>query len=345
MWRARVLLARVCFLALGLVSAPLWGTQTASTPGGRGLGATPIFPGAAGITFIDAHDHIHPGLLEGNLIEVMDRLGITKIVVMGQARSVDATAALAVRAFEKYPDRVIPFVGLNFMDTVSRDALEALDRLLASRRFLGMGELHGRHYGFVGRLRSGRDITIPLDSPGAQDIMCLATKHNVVLTIHMETTADTLPRLERALRRNPNAKIIWAHQNHLKTFGGPEPENARKAEPEQLAALFIRHPNLYADLAPGLERRFLTDADRWLPDPWRRLYERFNDRFVAGLDNAFPENWRDVQGVIGLSVIASVIKDWLAQLSPATRRNFAQDNFERILAPRAAAVTSCEFRT
>jgi hypothetical protein len=100
-------------------------------------------------------------------------------------------------------------------------------------------------------------VSIPVDSPGAEALMCLAAKHNVVLIIHMETTTETVPALERALERNPHTKVIWAHQYHFKTVDGPVPEHARKADPEQVAALMGKYPHLYADIAPAM--RYFTE--------------------------------------------------------------------------------------
>lgn len=308
------------------------------------LGANPTFPGAAAITFIDAHDHIAPGMDPSAIIATMDRLGVSKIVAMGNlTRGVKATARLALNAYEKYPQRVIPFIGLNFMDVVTRDIPEELDRELSTGRFLGVGELHGLHYGFEGRYRGAPDRRIPMDSPGAQDILCLAAKHNVVLVVHMETTTDSFPRLERALQNNPAIKVIWAHQNPVKTIGPSEWANARTADPNQIGALMSRYPNLYADIAPGLERGYMAESDRQLPDRWKSLYERYSGRFVVGLDSPFQEIWQDLAGNGGATAAASLIKDWLAQLSPQAREKLAYRNIERLLAYKPASIKQCEF--
>jgi hypothetical protein len=172
--------------------------------------------------------------------------------------------------------------------------------------------------------------------------MCLAAKHNVVLTVHMETEAATVPALERALQRNPHTKVIWAHQTPFKTLDGDAPENARKADPEQIASLLDKYPNLYADIAPGHEASHFVGSDRQLPANWKSLYERYSDRFVVGNDQPFLANWQEPDNI---RTKARLIREWLAQLSPATQRKLASENMERILAARPASVQTCQFQT
>ena len=109
-------------------------------------------------------------------------------------------------AYEKYPERVVPFIGLNGVSPITRDVLEYVDSQLATGRFRGLGELLSRHFGFSidtggGTALDAGDYTIPMDSPGVLDLMCLAAKYNVVLIVHMETSAETVAALERALEK------------------------------------------------------------------------------------------------------------------------------------------------
>ena len=69
--------------------------------------------------------------------------------------------------------------------------------------------------------------------------------------------------------------------------GGPEEKYARQGDPDQIAALLDKYPNLFADISPGYERLFLDYiAGLQLPESWRSLYEESNDRFVIGFDGA-----------------------------------------------------------
>ena len=278
---------------------------------------------------------------------VLDRAGVEKIVLMANGKSLEARDRTALAAYEKYPDRVVPFLGLNGYRKFDPQLLEYLDRQLSTGKFLGMGELLSRHYSFSTVERGGAtleagDYTIPMDSPKVLDLMCLAAKHNVVLVVHMETTAETVPALERALRANPNTKVIWAHQTHLKTLDGSTEQHARKADPGQIAGLLDEYANLFVDVAPGFESRYLTRGDGNLSDPWRDLYERYNDRFVVGLDQPFLEQWGDVGRFV---TRANLVRRWLSQLSPAAQRKLATENMERILGLELSSGRECQYLT
>jgi len=317
-------------LALGVLAQGIWCSTVAST-------------------FIDAHNHIIPGLTPEAMFSVMNDLQVSKIVLMGKTRkartALDEGDRLTLRAYEQYPDRVIPFLGLNPVRSITPSLLDYLDRQLLKGIFRGMGELHGLHYGFQvttpgGTRLEAPTVSIPVNSPGAEALMCLAAKHNVVLIIHMETTAETVPGLARALERNPHTKVIWAHQYHFKTVDGPAPEHARKADPEQIAALMDKYPYLYADIAPAM--RYFTEGDRQLPDRWKSLYERYSDRFAVGYDLPFLANWQEPQIYRRK---AGVIRGWISQLSAQTQQKFAHRNIERILASKPASIKMCEFTT
>ncbi len=158
----------------------------------------------------------------------------------------------------------------------------------------------------------------------------------------METTVETVPALERALQRNPATKVIWAYQTHVKTFGGSTAQHAHKADPEQIANLMDKYPNLYADIAPGFESRYMVSGDGRLPDRWKNLYERYSDRFVVGLDGPFLANWEEPTGVV---LSARVTRKWLANLMPSTQAKLASGNIERILEAKPASGQQCEFLT
>ena len=103
-----------------------------------------------------------------------------------------------------------------------------------------------------------------------------------------------------------------------------------------------KYPNLYADIAPGFESRYLRSGDGRLPDRWKDLYEGYSDRFVAGLDGPFLANWDEPTGV---ARSAAVIRRWLDNLTPSTQAKFAAENMERILESKPSPGDPCEFLT
>lgn len=285
---------------------------------------------------VDAHNHLMPGLTPDALIASMDAVGVDKIVVMPlRERNFADRQRRALDTHAKYPDRIIPFVGLNGISRFNAKLLKAIDRQLAGGKFRGMGEVLSRHYPFDKKTKSGAsvsagDFDLPADSEGVDALLKLAARHGVVVIIHMETTAETVPALSRALARNPRTRVIWAHQTPIKTLDGSTEAHARKADPGQIAAMLEKYPNLYADIATGYEGLFIKKGDGKLPQDWKRLYEKHGDRFVVGGDMPFLPLWK--KGLHGRRL--RIVRAWLRQLSPATRAKIASGNLERILAGR-----------
>jgi predicted TIM-barrel fold metal-dependent hydrolase len=239
--------------------------------------------------------------------------------------------SLVLAVHEKYPDRIIPFLttvrwGWHFRGATY---LAYVERQLQTGKFKGMGEFMVKHYSIppIPDEVATPEFTVPADSPWMQDIMRLGAKYNVPLLIHMETEPDTVAALDRALLANPNTKVIWAHQNPLKMGGGPEEQYARQADPSQLAALLDKHPNLFCDISVGREGMFLDlGRDRQLPESWKNLYEKYNDRFVVGIDRAYKTVFEKYY-----VPRSKLFRGWLSQLSSATAKKLAYENIERIL--------------
>ena len=300
----------------------------------------------APIPLVDVHEHVTPGLAPETIISLMDQAGVQKTVLFANQIPpiwpIGEEDRLVLAAYEKYPGRIIPFLTTVRWGQSLRDRafLEYTDRQLAGGKFRGLGEFMVRHYTVSEGSAAAPDITVPLDSTWMQDMMCLGAKYNVPLVIHMETTPETVAALERALQRYPQTKVIWAHQNPVKTSGGSTAAHARKADPQQIAALLDKYPNLFADISVGYELGFRTDNDRQLPENWRGLYEKYNDRFVIGLDRASKETFEQ-----GYVYWAFWMRGWLAQLSEGARGNIASENIERILAARPSPGQTCQYLT
>ena len=99
-----------------------------------------------------------------------------------------------------------------------------LDRQFEDGEFVGIGELLSRHYSFSkeahGETVEAGNYDLPMDHPVVHDLMCLASKHDVVLVVHMESEDETIPALARALAANPDTKVIWAHQSIRRRLEG-----------------------------------------------------------------------------------------------------------------------------
>jgi hypothetical protein len=290
------------------------------------------------LRLIDAHNHWPVGITAQQVIAVLDQQGVRKVVLMQNG----AGQQPPLPAADAFPDRIVPFAGFA-SQSHTRAEIDAIDRQLATGLYRGIGEVLSLHYAFSETGASAPRVEIAADSPWVTDLLCLAAKYSVVLTIHLESTVDSVPALTRALRRQPTAIVIWAHQTPLKTFGGQAVSDARKADPEQIASLLADNPNLYADIAPGYESFFFdTSVDARLPDAWRALYERFSDRFVVGFDQPFAQGW---QNPGGYARRVQWVRGWLAQLSPSTQARLASQNAERLFAPRPPTAQTCQFQS
>lgn len=289
---------------------------------------------------IDAHEHIVPGLAADIIVSLMDQKGVRKAVLM--ANQIPASQlmgwedTLVLEAYDKYPDRIIPFLSTPRWGWQVRDQafIAYAESQLKTGKFKGMGEFMVRHY-TAGGLAPAPDINVPADSQWMQDMMRLGAKYNVTLTIHMETEPETVAALDRALQANKDTKVIWAHQDPVKTTGGAEAQYARKADPNQIAALLDKYPNLFADISVGKESDFFDPAkDLTLPENWKSLYEKYNDRFMVGFDNPSKEMFEKYYpGRV------DVHRTWLSQLSSNTAKKLANENIERILGLSSTATT------
>jgi len=107
-----------------------------------------------------------------------------------------------LEAYDKYPDRIIPFLSTPRWGWQVRDQafLTYAESQLKTGKFKGMGEFMVRHY-TAGGSAPAPDINVPADSQWIQDMMRLGAKYNVPLVIHMETEPDTVAALDRALNQ------------------------------------------------------------------------------------------------------------------------------------------------
>jgi hypothetical protein len=295
----------------------------------------PIPTSAGSLSLVDAHDHITPGLAAQTIISLMDQAGVNKMVAMANrippSQPIGYEESLVLAVYEKYPLCIIPFLttvrwGWHFRGATF---LNYAERQLQTGKFKGMGEFMVKHYAvppLPGETASP-EINVPIDSQAMRAMMLLGAKYNVPLCIHMETTSETLAALDRALTTNKNTKVIWAHQNPVKTESGSGSQCARKGDTNQVAALMDKHPNLFADISLGYELAFFNPTLDWqLPESWKNLYEMYNYRFMVGFDRAYKTTFEK-----GYLFQARWHRMWLSQLSMETARKLAFENAERLL--------------
>ncbi len=156
-----------------------------------------------------------------------------------------------------------------------------------------MGEYEFRHYPSpdqVQRGRMDRDEDLALDSPAGQLLFQFAAESGIPFQIHQEIEDPYLPVLEKMLKQNPNAKVIWCHLAQMRY-------QARNTVygPGYVRELIEHYPNLYFDLFAGppgsvyplsneFAGRYWNQETGKLTPEWAKLIADHPWRFMTALD-------------------------------------------------------------
>jgi predicted TIM-barrel fold metal-dependent hydrolase len=277
----------------------------------------------AKLPLIDVHSHNTgtPRRTAQEFIEAMDATGIGRMVLfMGGSFTGGGNRASEL---QKYPERLALFYTGPIANDTARakinsgdpKALEVLladyERALKSGLYGGLGEIHTYH--------SDRPTQIALDSPAIRGLLELVTRYDLPINIHC--TADGRAEMERALKANPKATVIWAHTG---TF----------LPPAALMDLVRTHPNLYFDLAIK-NKRLRRDAypilfGMTLREEWRHLFESYPDRFFVGFDFPGVGEFHGTRLEMARES-TEFIRAILTQLTPSTARKIAYENARGML--------------
>lgn len=140
-------------------------------------------------------------------------------------------------------------------------------------------------------------------APQVKTTVAFAAKHSLYLHAHADDDA-----LEILYQHDPKAKIIWAHTGF-------------STAPEKVEAYLQRYPTLWCELS---YRYGITDGSGRLTPAWKRLFEKYPDRFLVGSDTWINERWDSYAGIMGS------YRQWLAQLPPDVAEQIAFRNGERL---------------
>jgi predicted TIM-barrel fold metal-dependent hydrolase len=250
--------------------------------------------GAVRPTRVDVHGHNVPGLTADRVISLMDKAGISHMVLMARGLKGDSRTA---EIYKQYPQRILPFVSSMGPAWHRQDerVLSYAEKQLSTGIFTGVGEVMLRYYGTPSK--NEPEINVPADSPFMKKLGDIVEHYNAVMLVHMEPEPEAIRSIENLLSYNKNLKLIWAHCGTvdirgLKTIGHFD-----------IAALMDKHPNLYTDIAGvqpisvapsgGLRRPRITDASGKLFPKFKELLEKHSDRVLFGLDTPWEECWAE----------------------------------------------------
>ncbi len=183
--------------------------------------------------------------------------------------------------------------------------LREAEAALAAGQYRGIGEVH------LSAANAGADAGNPI----LVGLLRLARRHRVPVQVHVD--APDIPVLEALLAAFPTVPVIWAHA------GG-------WAEPGQVEALLINHPNLWVEFSARDPFRYgsvapLVEASGGFTPAWAALARRFSDRLMVGSDSGSPADWDR------LGELYAFHRRWLAGLPREVAEAIAFRNAARLL--------------
>lgn len=200
--------------------------------------------------FVDAHGHIGASFNASEIIDAMDRNGVTKQIVMARAypgrddSDLPGDDRLALKLAETYPGRFYPLVGMQrplltgahkwiAPDADVESLIQQTERKLASGKFFGIGEFIVRHWAYSPGRHAEQDN--PIYSELMRRFSVLAARYDVPMVIHMEGYPALVADFSRLMAENPGTRYVWAH-------------NCGRSKAPVIRSLLSRFENLYCDL-------------------------------------------------------------------------------------------------
>tara|TARA_B100000315_G_scaffold206298_1_gene200599 strand:+ start:1688 stop:2569 length:882 start_codon:yes stop_codon:yes gene_type:complete len=253
---------------------------------GKGVETLPLF---------DAHVHYKEPAWgpypPATVVELMDKTGVAMALVSSTPD--EGT----IKLWKYAPNRVVPELRPYHGQAGSSNWTKApgmfdyLVKRLNEYPHEGIGEFH---------LHS----VDPSDEPLLRKIAELAKSKNIYIHVHSgKEPVDLLYSLE------PRLNIIWAHAGMS--------ESAQTVED-----MMATYKTLYADTSYR-EGDILTPQGTIDP-AWRRVLERFSDRFMVGSDTWVNDQWESYEQIIAVN------RKWLSQFSHPIAEKIAFKNAERL---------------
>lgn len=253
---------------------------------GSGIAELPVF---------DAHMHYSTPawdpLPPEAVLKRMDDSGVAMALVSSTPD--EGTLTL----FNFAPKRIVPELRPYHGEADSRNwtrlpqMFEYLSNRLAAHPHEGIGEfhLHGVN---------------PEDEPLLRQVAAIAVQRNLPLHVHSgKAPVDLLFGMA------PGLRIIWAH--------------AGMVEPAPVVeAMMAKYDSLYADTS--YRESDIMNADGTIDAGWRRVIERFPDRFMVGSDTWANSQWAEYRDLINTN------RQWLSRFSRPIAENIAYRNAERL---------------
>ena len=255
----------------------------------------PIGDGVNDLPLFDAHVHYKEPAWgpypPATVIELMDRTGVAMALVSSTPD--EGT----IKLWEYAPQRVVPELRPYHGTAGSSNWTKAegmFDYLMArldAYPHTGIGEFHLHRVD-------------PADASLLRQIARVAVEQDLFIHVH----SGRAP-VEMLFSFEPGLKIIWAHA------GMSEPA-------ETVEEMMAAYDTLWADTS--YREYDILDAGATIAPAWRRVIERFPDRFMIGTDTWVNSQWDQYAQLIAVN------REWLAQFSRPIAEAVAYRNAERL---------------
>jgi len=255
----------------------------------------PIGKDIAKVPLFDAHMHYKqsawPVFPPKTVIELMDRSGVAMALVSSTPD--EGT----IRLLEFAPKRIVPELrpyhgNANSSNwTKAPGMAEYLKTRLQKYPHQGIGEFHIHNIDKA-------------DEPLLRQVTEMARLRKIPIHIHSDIEA-----VELLYHLAPDITVIWAHAG-------------MSAPADVVEKAMLKYPSLYADTS-FREVDILTREETIEP-AWRKVLERFPDRFMIGTDTWVNQQWQIYEKIIAMNRV------WLSQFPRKIAEQIAYRNAEKL---------------
>jgi predicted TIM-barrel fold metal-dependent hydrolase len=256
------------------------------------------------LNVIDIHNHDAPKYEKS--LPTWQKYNMSKTVLFGNVSEPSAieTDRMSWEAYEKYPERIIPF--FSGFDMHQPEGLETVKANL-EKGYLGIGETVAASSVSPFTSKVKWKAQHPMDG-NLPEVYRLAAEYKVPVLLHIDPTSGPANvQLEEALLKYPDTKIIFAHNNV---------RNAAANMDRQLG----KYPNLYIDFFAGYSA--YNPGSTFPLSEYVDVMEKYPDRFFLSTDGAVEMTYDQA---------LYAMYEMLDMLKPETRKKIASGNFQALI--------------
>jgi len=269
------------------------------------------------------------------MVKSMDGQGVALIAFAPKFLDPEKGSIESIKLHILYPQYFVPTIvdaTTEYWVKQEGEFIEKIEKEAKSGNYYFMGEFELRHYMSTQDFflnNTSRDISIHPESAWVQRVFSISSEEQLTFQIHNDLEDDLAQPLERMFSLYPNAQVIWTHLGQIRY-----PDRQTIYSPEYVDTLLGKYSNLHFDLGVSLPERVypetgftqntLQKLSGELTYKWKKLIEKYPDRFTIGSDIAGNRYKSFPQKIENARVI-------LSQLSRSTAEKVAYKNAWRLI--------------